>query len=180
MTPFQNYHRDPGLVRRLVVGAALVRRAIDLRSAPQGPSASFWETLNWWWEETHVNIPLELLERQTEWDLIQSFLVERDGGVGFSTAGVERMTFSSNGAIGLGTTAPSTRLLVGLLPGDSEAGMWEWEGIKVSAEKPPHPLRVRLISLITGAEWKPAESPSQRKTGESSITPYGRLSRLSG
>jgi len=180
MTPFQGCPSNPGFLRRLFIGSALARRATELRFGRRigenGPGPSdFWGAISWWWEEEHVLIPEQLEERRLALEMEVAF-------------GNELTTLSNSNpcseiflsGIGIDMTTirpPSSALSINARNGRPK-GRWEWEGqrITIETESTPHPIRRFLISTLTGAKWKPTVSASLKRTNESSITPYGRLS----
>jgi hypothetical protein len=150
----------------------MVRRATELRFGRRNRqnSGDFWAAISWWWEEDHVLVPGRIEERRIATELESAFGPD----IVLRTDGRDVIT-----GLSIGATVPSSRLSI-FARSVTPTGTWEWEGIIVETESTLHPIRRFLISTLTGAKWKPHESPSLTRTDESSITPYGRLSRRWG
>jgi hypothetical protein len=182
-THFRSYpDGEPGLLERVWVGWRVMALAFQVRAGRRKlQNATVWEAMSWWWWETHIAIPEE--ERMAK-ELERLFAEEeRNDSIIFTTSGVginPGMLIRSNGSVGLGTTALSARLHIGLLTGPS-AGAWEVEGIKIETETHPNFLRTFLIQALFGVKWKPStQSPYVKSspTTKSSLSLYARLSAL--
>ena len=113
----------------------------------------FWDVIGWWHTEVHYTIPRIEEEKRIELAMNQSF-----------TTGTGQRMILSTGSYGVNPGLIYDGIALGLgVPG--QVGYWDWNGIRLGANKSPNPLRQALVGFLLGAKWVDEEPKNRAKPG---------------
>lgn len=132
------------VLQRIRVGIDLVSHARRAWGSDQ-----FWDVIGWWHCEVHYTIPRIEEEKRIAQDMSNAFAqgtlpIDLDQWLG-----LDPVVY----------TKDSNTFTISV---PDQVGYWDWNGIKVGANKRPSPLRCALVNVLLGAKWVDTETKKNR------------------